>query len=118
MSFLHPEFLYLMLPALAILFFFLISGEEDHNKYFSEEVLEKLQVHSNTLTMRARNAFFFIMFALIIIALAQPVIEDGKVKVKAKSSDIMIALDISDSMLAQDVILHDLMRQKRKYLIY
>ncbi len=116
MSFLHPEFLYLMLPALTILFFFLISGEEEHNKYFSQEVLQKLQVHSNTLTMRARNALFFIMFALIIIALAQPVIEDGKVKVKAKSSDIMVALDISDSMLAQDVYPTRLEAAKKKVL--
>ncbi|MEA3522675.1 MAG: VWA domain-containing protein [Campylobacterota bacterium] len=116
MSFLHPEFLYLMLPALAILFFFLISGEEEHHHHFSKEVLEKLQVHSNTLTMKARNALFFIMFALIIIALAQPVIEDGKVKIKAKSSDIMIALDISDSMLAQDVYPTRLEAAKKKIL--
>jgi Ca-activated chloride channel family protein len=116
MSFLHPEFLYLMLPALAILFYFLISGEEEHNQYFSKEVLAKLQVHSNTLTMRARNALFFLMLALLIIALAQPVIEDGKVKIKAKSSDIMIALDISDSMLAQDVYPTRLDAAKKKVL--
>ncbi|MEA1918746.1 MAG: VWA domain-containing protein [Campylobacterota bacterium] len=116
MTFVHPEFLYLMLPALAILFLFLISGEEEQNRYFSQEVLEKLQVSSNTLTMKARNAIFFVMFALLIIALAQPVIEDGKVKVKAKSSDIMIALDISDSMLAQDVYPTRLDAAKKKVL--
>jgi Ca-activated chloride channel family protein len=116
MTFVHPEFLYLMLPALAILFFFLISGEESHNKFFSKEVLEKLQVSSNTLTMKARNAIFFIIFVLMIVALAQPVIEDGKVKVKAKSSDIMIALDISDSMLAQDVYPTRLDAAKKKVL--
>jgi len=116
MTFVHPEFLYLMLPALAILFFFLISGEESHNQFFSKEVLSKLQVNSNTLTMKARNAIFFIMFALLITALAQPVIEDGKVKVKAKSSDIMIALDISDSMLAQDIYPTRLDAAKKKVL--
>jgi len=103
MTFMHPEFLYLMLPGLIVLFYFLMTGEEEHYKFFSPEVLQKLQVSANTLTMRSRNAIFFIMFVLLITALAQPVIEDGKVKVKAKSSDIMIALDISDSMLAQDI---------------
>ncbi len=116
MTFLHPEFLYLMLPALAVLFFFLISGEEEHYKFFSQEVLEKLQVNSHTLTMRARNGLFFVMFVLIIIALAQPSIENGKVKVKAKSADIMIALDISDSMLAEDVYPTRLDAAKKKVL--
>jgi Ca-activated chloride channel family protein len=116
MTFIHPEFLYLMLPALVILFYFLISAEEEHNKFFSKEVLQKLQVNTNTLTMKARNAIFLLMFALLIVALAQPAIEDGKVKVKAKSADIMIALDISDSMLAQDVYPTRLDAAKKKVL--
>lgn len=116
MTFVHPEFLYLMLPALMVLFYFLMTGEEEHYKFFSPEVLQKLQVSANTLTMRSRNAIFFIMFALLITALAQPVIEDGKVKVKAKSSDIMIALDISDSMLAQDIYPTRLDAAKKKIM--
>jgi Ca-activated chloride channel family protein len=116
MTFVHPEFFYLMLPGLIFLFYFLITGKEEHYKFFSPEVLEKLQVSSNTLTMRSRNVIFFIMFVLLITALAQPVIEDGKVKVKAKSSDIMIALDISDSMLAQDVYPSRLDAAKKKVL--
>jgi Ca-activated chloride channel family protein len=52
----------------------------------------------------------------MIIALSQPVIKEGSVEIKAKSVDVMIALDISDSMLAQDVYPNRLEAAKRKAL--
>ena len=103
MTFLHPEFFYYMLPPLLILFALLLTQKESDVHFFSEEVISKLRVSENTLTLRARNALFLLMALFIVIALAQPVIKDGEVEVKAKSADIMIALDISDSMLAEDV---------------
>ena len=116
MSFLHPEFLYYMLPPLFILFGFLLTQKETQAHFFSEEVMDKLRVSANTLTLKARNALFLIIGFFIIIALAQPVIDDGKVIVKAKSADIMIALDISDSMLAEDVYPNRLELAKQKAL--
>ncbi len=116
MSFLHPEFLYYMLPLVFILFGLLWTQKEAHATYFSNEVMQKLRVSSNTLTLKARNALFFLISVLMIIALAGPVIKDGKIEVKAKSADIMIALDISDSMLAQDVYPNRLKLAKQKAL--
>ena len=116
MSFLHPEFLYLMLPPLFILFGLLLTQKESQAHFFSEEVMSKLRVSANTLTLKARNALFFLVGFMMIIALAQPVINDGVIEVKAKSSDIMIALDISDSMLAEDVYPNRLKLAKKKAL--
>lgn len=116
MTFLHPEFLYYMLPPLFILFGLLLTQKEAHAHFFSQEVMEKLRVNANTLTLKARNALFFLMAFFMIIALAQPVIKDGKVEIKAKSADIMIALDISDSMLATDVYPNRLESAKEKVL--
>ena len=116
MSFLHPEFLYYMLPPLFVLFALLLTQKESQAHYFSEEVMDRLRVSANTLTLRARNALFLLMGILMIIALAQPVIKEGTVKIKAKSADIMIALDISDSMLAQDVYPNRLEMAKQKAL--
>jgi len=116
MSFLHPEFLYYMLPPLLILFGLLLTQKETQAHFFSQEVMEKLRVSANTLTLRARNALFLLMGFFMIIALAQPVIDDGTVVVKAKSADIMIALDISDSMLAEDVYPNRLDMAKQKAL--
>lgn len=116
MTFLHPEFLYYMLPPLFILFGLLLTQKEAHADFFSQEVMEKLRVNANTLTLQARNALFFLMAFFMIIALAQPVLKDGKVEIKAKSADIMIALDISDSMLATDVYPNRLESAKEKVL--
>lgn len=116
MSFLHPEFLYYMLPPLFILFALLLTQRESQAEYFSEEVMSKLRVSANTLTLKARNALFLLMGVFMILALAQPVIKDGTVEVKAKSADIMIALDISDSMLAEDIYPNRLESAKQKAL--
>ncbi len=114
MSFLHPEFLYYMLPPLFILFGLLLTQKETQAHFFSKEVMDRLRVSANTLTLRARNALFLLMGFFMVVALAQPVIDDGVVVVKAKSADIMIALDISDSMLAEDVYPNRLELAKQK----
>ncbi len=114
MSFLHPEFLYYMLPPLFVLFGLLLTQKETQAHFFSEDVMSKLRVSANTLTLKARNALFFLMAVFMVVALAQPVIKDGEVEVKAKSADIMIALDISDSMLAEDVYPNRLKMAKQK----
>ncbi|MFA6191354.1 MAG: VWA domain-containing protein [Sulfurimonas sp.] len=114
MSFLHPEFLYYMLPPLFILFALLLTQKESQLHFFSDEVISRLRVSANILTLKARNALFFLMGFFMIIALAHPVINEGEVEVKAKSADIMIAMDISDSMLAEDVYPNRLRAAKQK----
>jgi len=116
MAFLHPEFLYYMLPILIVLFVLLLTQQESQEVYFSKEVMDKLRVSANSLTLKARNALFFLVGVLLIVSLAQPVIKDGTVEVKAKSTDIIIALDISDSMLAEDVYPNRLKLAKQKAL--
>ena len=116
MSFLHPEFLYYMLPPLFILFGLLLTQKEAQASFFSEEVMNRLRVSANTLTLKARNALFMLIGVLLVVALAGPVIKEGKIEIKAKSSDIMIAMDISDSMLAEDVYPNRLRLAKEKAL--
>ena len=116
MHFLHPEFLYYMLPPLFILFGLLLTQNSSQEIFFSQEVMEKLRVSANTLTLKARNALFFVVGLLLIIALSSPVIDEGSVTIQAKSADIMIALDISDSMLAEDLYPNRLLLAKKKAL--
>ena len=116
MSLLHPEFLYYLLPPLIILFILLLTQKSSEAAFFSEEVMAKLRVNANRLTLQARNGLFFIIGLLIILALSGPVIDEGTVEVKAKSVDLMLALDISDSMLAEDVYPNRLKLAKQKAL--
>ena len=116
MEFLHPEFLYYMLVPLLILFGLLLTQKGSQATFFSKEVMDKLRVLEKTLTLRARNALFALIGVLMLIALAEPVIPEGTIEVKAKSADIMIALDISDSMLAEDLYPNRLKLAKQKAL--
>ena len=44
----------------------------------------------------------FISLFFMIIALARPVLEKGEIRTKSKSIDLMVAIDVSKSMLATD----------------
>ena len=114
MSFLNPEVLYYLLPPLFIFFGFLLTQKEADAHFFSVEVMNRLRVSANTLTIKARNALFLLIGIFLVVALAGPVIKDGTIIVKAKSADIMIAFDISDSMLAEDIYPNRLKFAKEK----
>ena len=77
MIFLHPEFLYYMLPPLFLLFGLLLTQKESHEHYFNQEVIKKLRVGSDILTLKVRNILFFLVAFFIILALAGPAIKDG-----------------------------------------
>ncbi len=111
----HPQFLWL-LPIVIILFYFILTQKEHQAVFFSDAVLDRLRVSTNMLTLKARNALFALMMIFVIVALAGPAIPEGKVNVQAKSADIMVALDISDSMLAEDMYPNRLALAKDKIL--
>lgn len=102
MSFLYPLFIYLLLPLTLILFYFIMTGAKKNWSMFETDILEKLRSESKSLSRTSRNTLYLTAFVFMIIALAQPVIKEGEVVVEAKSADILIGIDISDSMKAED----------------
>ena len=60
-----------------------------------------------------KNGLIMLAFAFLLIACANPQWGNRKQKIKAKSSDVIIALDISQSMLAEDVSPNRMERSKR-----
>jgi len=116
MIFLHPEFIYYMLIPL-ILFFVLVITQADKNiTIFSPDVLKRLRVDHKHLSMRVRNILYFFVFVLLILALAQPVIQHGRIHVGEKNANIVLALDTSSAMLAQDIAPNRLMMAKYKMM--
>lgn len=102
MSLLYPIFIYLMLPLTLILFYFIMTSAKGSFVMFDKAVLDRLRHENKSLSKSARNALFLISFICMILALSQPVIKDGEIIVEAKSADILIGIDISDSMMAED----------------
>ena len=94
MSFLHPEFIYMMLPVLVALFAMLTTQADLKAQIFSAEVLEKLRVESDQLSTRTRNIFFLLMFVFIILALAEPVVKEGDVWLEEEDLSYYLLVDI------------------------
>lgn len=93
MRFLHPEFLFWMIPFVGVLFYFWFTQKRDNEYHFTPEALQKLRVSESNLDLTGRNSLFLSASLLIIIALAQPVVQQEKI-VEAPPT-VTIVLDIS-----------------------
>ena len=102
----HIEFLIglALIPVLLVLFLFLVNWKKSRAKLIGDPRLVK------DLTKGFSSVKFGLKFALAIIALAALVIAIANLQkpgamenVSRKGVDVMIALDVSKSMLAEDV---------------
>ncbi|MDC0933171.1 tetratricopeptide repeat protein [Arcobacteraceae bacterium] len=114
MEFLNPNVLYLMLMPLLLLFILIITSKSSIQKHFSKEVLEKLRVGTPYLSKKSRNIMFFLILILFIIALSRPVINKKEQKVQQSLIPIVIALDVSTSMLSEDIYPNRISLAKKK----
>jgi Ca-activated chloride channel family protein len=112
----NEEILYLLLviPVLIILFFV--------SRYFKKRALKKYgdttvisQLMPYVSRVRPVVKFIFVLIALtaLIFALADPQFGSKLEKVKRKGVELIIALDVSNSMLAEDIEPNRLERAKR-----
>jgi len=103
MTFLHPDFIYLMLPILIILFVLLVTQSEKYEQFFSLDALKRLRVESDQLSSRARNIFYFLMLFFLVIALAEPVLERGSARIVQDEQRHYIVIDGSVNGVEQAV---------------
>lgn len=102
MIFLRPEYLVFMMIPLFVLFYFIVTGKSQIQTIFDEKILEKLTVDTDSLGRTGRNIILFGSLFMMIVALARPVLPKGEIEAASKSIDLLVALDISKSMLATD----------------
>ena len=101
-EFLYPQFFAMFLLPLIWLIYTLISKKRVKQDIFSPEILKKLTTSSGGISIKTRTIFTLFALFFMVLALAKPVIKDGVIEIESKSVDIVIALDISKSMLAKD----------------
>ena len=114
MLFKSPElllFLLLLIPFSVMLF----RKGASLSHYFDAAILKKLQLSESFLSPTFRNVLFLIASVLMITALARPYIDNGEIRVKSSTIDIMAAFDISRSMFANDVYPSRLALAKKKF---
>ncbi|WP_456452981.1 vWA domain-containing protein [Hydrogenimonas sp.] len=102
MTFLSPEFIYLMLLPAGLLVYLITTNKDALERVFDEKVLERLRIGGDALGRHGHNTLIFLAFFLMTLALARPVIEQGEEVVRLKGVDTVVALDLSLSMKAKD----------------
>lgn len=100
-SFIDINYLYLIiiLPFLYIL----ISHTPKGKSIFSKDVLDKILVKNYGLSKKTRNILVLLSMAFFILALSRPVIKGKEIELENDKMDVIVALDISDSMSVNDI---------------
>jgi Ca-activated chloride channel family protein len=110
------ELLYalLLLPVMVIIFLVMMRWRKKALQRFGEtSVISRLMPESSNLRLVYKLLFFILAYALFIIGIANPQTGSKLEKVQRRGIDIMVALDVSNSMLAQDIQPDRLSRAKQ-----
>jgi Ca-activated chloride channel family protein len=105
LRFAHIDFLWGLLAIPVMVFFFveLTHWKKKALKQLGDKEVVKLMMPQVSFSRPwLKFLFFALAFAFLIIGLADPQIGSKTEEVKRKSADLMILLDVSNSMLAQD----------------
>ena len=102
----HPYYLYALLIVPALTVFFILMRRKRRQaliRFGNPELTARLMPLVSNLKHPLKFGMLAVTFTLLITAWANPQWGTKKEKVKRKSSDVIIALDVSNSMLCQDV---------------
>jgi len=103
-----------LIPVFVIVFFFMLRWKKRAlNKFGESSVISQLL--PNVSKSKAIFKFVILMFAFasLMIGLANPQIGSKLEKVQRKGVDLIVALDVSNSMLAEDIKPNRLIRAKQ-----
>ncbi|WP_200762583.1 VWA domain-containing protein [Nitrosophilus alvini] len=115
MRLLYPEFIFLMLIPSLILLYLILTNKNEIERIFKPEIFEKLKIDAS-VSKKAKIAILFMALFFMIVAISRPVIKNGYEEYQKNSDTVVIALDISRSMLAEDVYPNRLEFSKNKIL--
>ena len=114
--FAHIEFLWLLLaiPVLVALHIWITRRKRQQLQLFGDpELMVELMPNASRIRPHVKFALMLTALALLIIGIARPQYGTKEQTVKRQGIEVMIALDISNSMLAEDVAPNRLERAKQ-----
>lgn len=106
MRFLYPNILFLLIPLLLLLGWALVRIRRDRKKLknFGEtELVRQLMPDLSLRRKLTKDLLLTLSGMLIVLALARPQVGSRPEKVKLEGIEMIVALDLSNSMLAKDV---------------
>jgi Ca-activated chloride channel family protein len=116
--FAHPEYFYLLavIPLLLVLFIYVrIQSGKAKRLFSSSELFQRLAEQHSSRKGTLKAALMIVAYACLVTALANPQVGTRMEEVKQEGVDMFIALDVSKSMLAEDIKPNRL--EKAKYEI-
>jgi Ca-activated chloride channel homolog len=102
----HIEYLYalLLIPFFSMLFILYWMWKKRAVRRFGEwEVISQLMPLQSIRKLALKFIILMLAFGFLVIGLANPQIGSKLEKVQRKGADLVIALDVSNSMLSQDI---------------
>jgi Ca-activated chloride channel family protein len=114
--FAQPEYLMLLLliPAVALFYFFyLMRRRKTLARFGSADLVKKLSPNASVVRGWIKLSLWLIGFMFFALGLARPQLGARVKEIKKKGAEIIIALDVSNSMLAQDFSPNRLENAKR-----
>ena len=95
--------LWLIIPLTALVVYYLRWQLKTEKSVFKPNIANHILPHRNVLQDRIKLSLFFVSIVFLILAIANPQIGVKGEKIKGKGLDIMLLLDVSNSMLAEDI---------------
>ncbi len=118
-QFQHPEFVLalMVLPLLILLFWYVLRWKKTTTaKIGDERLVKELSANHSPINYVLKFGLGMLALTGVIIAMINPIRSGSMDKVERKGVDVMIALDVSNSMLAEDIKPNRL--EKAKQLVY
>ncbi len=112
----HPDMIYLFAaaPLLMVLFWLFVRWKKKSLLSFGKiEIIQQLFPDVSNTRPTVKFWIRWVAFVMLIIGLCGPLIGSKLEEVKRKGSDIIICLDVSNSMLAEDLLPNRLERAKQ-----
>ncbi len=107
-------YLFFIIPVIVVLFVLLQLWKRSTQKKFGDlELLKRLTPNKSIFKATFKLILFLIGLSLLIVALVNPKIGTKLETVKREGVDIVFALDVSKSMLAEDIAPNRLEKGKR-----
>src|SRR3989338_671324 len=91
-------------PAAAFIFYLASWRKKARMRAFGEAgLIERLIAYFDPWKRRMKRALTLVALLLIVLALGQPHFKTREIEVERKGIDVLIAVDVSNSMLAKDI---------------